>query len=480
MIYTNKIINRVKNIPIGAKAAIVYTIASVFSRGLAIITMPIFTRIMTTADIGYVNIYNSWHGILLTIATLGTTSAGCHVAMKDFSNERNQYLSSVLSLTTLMSILLLAVYSVAPQMWNSWTGLSTDMMVLMLFGFIFEPAREFWLIRQRFEYRYKTVAFFIIITSIVATITSIVVVLQLNSHHLTNVIAKGRLLANNTVIIFAAFCIWMYIFIKGKTFINIRYWKYSLALSVPLIANSVADQVLNVSDRIMISRLVSDSATGIYGTLATVSGIFTLVWGAINSSFIPFLYQNIGKENEKIKKYANQLLGAYGLVALLATLIAPEIVRILATEEYYEAIYIMPPIAAGVFLVSVEYMHSNILIYNKNSKCILYATIGGAICNITLNAIFIPVFGYMAAAYTTLVTHIVLAFSQAILANKVHHVNNGEYVPYDERRLFAIGATIIALCFCVIPLYSITWLRYLCIIILLGFVTMTVYRKIRQ
>lgn len=469
------VINKIKNMPIGAKAAIVYTVASVFSRGLAIITMPIFTRIMTTADIGYVNIYNSWHGILLIVATLATTSAGCHVAMKDFSEEKDQYISSVLTLTTLMSLFLLICYLLAPEIWNNFTGLSTSMMVLMLVGFIFEPAREFWLIRQRYEYKYKNVAALIISTAIIATVVSIIVVLQLNSKGLSGIIAEGRLLANNSIIILVASIIWIYTFIKGKTFINLKYWKYSLVLSIPLIANSVADQILNVSDRIMISRIISDSATGIYGTLATVSALFTMVWSAINASFIPFLYQNIGKENGKIKKYANQLLGAYGLVALFTTLVAPEIVKILATEEYYEAIYIMPPIAAGVFLVSVEYMHSNILIYNKNSKCILFATIGGAVCNITLNAICIPIFGYMAAAYTTLFTHVVLAILQASLANRVHYKNNSEYAPYDERKIFIISSMISGLCLCAIPLYSITWLRYLVIVLMIVIVAFFAY-----
>ena len=42
-----------------AKSAIVYTLSTVFSRGLAIITVPIFTRLMTTDQIGEVNLYNS-------------------------------------------------------------------------------------------------------------------------------------------------------------------------------------------------------------------------------------------------------------------------------------------------------------------------------------------------------------------------------------------------------------------------------------
>ena len=54
----NKILDKIKNVPIGVKAAAVYTLASVFSKGLAIITVPIFTRIMSTSEIGVVNLYN--------------------------------------------------------------------------------------------------------------------------------------------------------------------------------------------------------------------------------------------------------------------------------------------------------------------------------------------------------------------------------------------------------------------------------------
>lgn len=42
---------KLQNIPLGVKAAVVYTMASVFSRGLSMITVPIFTRIMSTSEL---------------------------------------------------------------------------------------------------------------------------------------------------------------------------------------------------------------------------------------------------------------------------------------------------------------------------------------------------------------------------------------------------------------------------------------------
>ena len=118
-------------IPIGVKAAIVYILGSLFSRGLSMITMPIFTRIMTTAEIGTVSIYNSWYSILSVIATLSLTSGGFQSAMKDFPQERDQYESSVLTLTSCMAIILSVVYFINPQFWNSIFDLNIPLMVLI-------------------------------------------------------------------------------------------------------------------------------------------------------------------------------------------------------------------------------------------------------------------------------------------------------------------------------------------------------------
>lgn len=62
------------------------------------------------------------------------------------------------------------------------------------------------------------------------------------------------------------------------------------------------------------------------------------------------------------------MLGMYSLVAILLVYLAPEIVRILATEEYYKGIYIMPPIAGGVYFIAVSNLYSDILVYLKKTK----------------------------------------------------------------------------------------------------------------
>ena len=113
-----KKLKTVRNMSPVAKAALAYTFAGLATRGLSIITVPIFTRIMSTAEIGTVNVFNSWYAMLSAVSTLSLTSGGFMVGMKDYSDRRDQYTSSVLTITTLMAFIIAGVYFVAEDFWN--------------------------------------------------------------------------------------------------------------------------------------------------------------------------------------------------------------------------------------------------------------------------------------------------------------------------------------------------------------------------
>lgn len=196
------------------------TMASVFSRGLSMITVPIFTRIMSTSEIGMVNLYNSWYSLLNVIATLSLTSGGFQAAMKDFEGERDQYQSSVLTLTSTMAIILGCIYFLIPNIWNKITGLPSVLMILMLVVFFFAPAQDFWLLRQRYEYKYKMAGALTMGSALASTILSVIVVLNLNKVG-SDQIAVGRLYATNIVSIIISAILWIKLYVKGKTIVNI-------------------------------------------------------------------------------------------------------------------------------------------------------------------------------------------------------------------------------------------------------------------
>lgn len=449
------------SIPDSFKSAIVYLFSTVFTRGLAIITTPIFTRIMTTDQVGIVNLYSSWYSMITVVSTLALTSGGFSIALREFEKERDQYVSSVLSLTSIVAIGLALVYSLSKTFWNDVTGLPTHLMLLLIFGLLVAPARDFWLSRQRFEYRYKLSGTVTVLSAIFASGLAVAAVLYANSIGYSD-IASVRLFANYFIIYGVAFIIWLSIFWQGRCFYSSKYWRFSLQLSLPLIGYSVASQILSVSDRMMISKMVGNSAVGVYGTLYTVSSLSLMVWMAINASFEPYLYQNMENPKSKIKKLSMSMLGMYSLVAILLVYLAPEIVRILATDEYYKGIYIMPPVAGGVYFIAVSNLYSDILVYLKRTKIIMISAAIAATLNVILNYIMIEAYGYMAAAYTTLFSYVVMAVLLSIWANREFkkHITEVDFV-YDNKLILAMSIMTLVISLFAISIYDYGIIRYI-------------------
>ena len=162
------------------------------------------------------------------------------------------------------------------------------------------------------------------------------------------------------------------------------------------------------------------------------------------------------------------------------TFLAPEIVQILATEEYYEAIYIMPPIAAGVFLTCVSNMYTNVLIYYKKTQYIMLAAIIAALSNVILNFIFIRKYGYMAAAYTTLFAYIILSAGQGICARMVcDKVRGKQNTVYNDNAIALMALITIIISLSGLVFYENRLLRYIAVAIEL-LVTIFLVTKVLQ
>lgn len=100
------------------------------------------------------------------------------------------------------------------------TGLPTHLMILLLVGLLVAPARDFWLSRQRFEYRYKLPGAVTIVSAVAASGLAVVAVLYANSIDYSD-IASVRLFANYSIVYGVAAVIWFSIFLRVSAFIHL-------------------------------------------------------------------------------------------------------------------------------------------------------------------------------------------------------------------------------------------------------------------
>ena len=88
--------------------------------------------------------------------------------------------------------------------------------------------------------------------------------------------------------------------------------------------------------------------------------------------------------------------------------------KVFSTAAYYEAIYIIPPISASIIFTTMYSFFSIPEYYYDANKFSMVASIIAAVANIITNYIFIKLFGYLAAGFTTLFCNILMALGHYV------------------------------------------------------------------
>lgn len=170
----------------------------------------------------------------------------------------------------------------------------------------------------------------------------------------------------------------------------------------------------------MINNIIGSDKAAIYSVAYTFSMMFTILTNAINSSFIPYTYKSLKKQNYKeLKKNASILVLLVGVACIIAMGLGAEFIRIFAAPKYYEARWVVIPVAESLLFLFIYPLFCNVEFYFEKTKFIMVASSGAAIINILLNYLFIPKFGYIAAAYTTLVCYILLTIAHYVAYKKL-------------------------------------------------------------
>lgn len=455
-------INKVCKLPENLKATLAFAIASFATSGINYITTPIFTRILSTSEYGLISVYNSWFEIVRVFASVTLIFPGIlNVGLYEHSDNRWKYLSSMLGMTACSTVVISVFYGIFHQSVNEFFKLPVSTIILMLITCFFQPATIFWTQKQRYEIKYKSTFCVSVGTAVMAQVVSVIAVLCLkNSNHNMGVV---RLWSAGIVNLIVAIFLYIYICRRGKKYVDSILWKSTLFVAVPLIPHYLSTVVLSSIDKIMISQMISQNKTGIYSLAAILSAIGVLIWRALSVTYTPFVNSKLGERDFlSIREAVKPLLLVVAAFCILTALAAPEIIGILATKEYYEGIYVVPPIAAGIYTTALYDNFTAISFFHKKSFNIMIATVIAAISNVIMNYVFIMKCGYIAAGYTTLASNLILTALHYINSRKIEK----EKV-YDFK--FCLLSVLVVTISCLLCnlIYKFTWVRYGVILIII-------------
>lgn len=380
-----------------------YVLANFLTVGLAFITMPIFTRLMSPEDYGIMSVYTSFEGIIAIIFGLGIRGAISRYYYEE-KNDFFDYLSSNIWLILIVSIGLSLLAIFFRNHLQTFLNIPLGMIYIALGIAI--PQAIFQLYQSYLQASKKSdrVASLNIIGAIISTGLAILIMIQMNDERYY---AKA---IGQAVSAFVMFLFTFWILRKKLNFeIKKQHLSYSLLFGLPIIIHLLSQNILNNFDQIIINQLVGQHETGIYSVAYKIGMVQSIISMAILQAWTPMFYDKLNKEkhsdiNALAKKYAFIVM----LVAVLLIFFAKEIIIILADKTFHEALGIIPIIIVSYFFFFLYTMYVNYAFYEKKTKNIASITIIAGSLNVFLNYLFIPKLGYIAAAWTTLFSYIIL------------------------------------------------------------------------
>ncbi|WP_167511393.1 lipopolysaccharide biosynthesis protein [Pseudobutyrivibrio xylanivorans] len=466
----NKAIEKYRLLPVQVRASLWFLVCSFLQKGISMITTPIFTRIMSPEDFGEFGVFNSWYGIIAIIVALGLTGGVHTQGLVKYENEGPIFTSSLQGLSLTLVAFWFAIYLLFKDFWNSLFSLSSEQMISMFILIWITAVFGFWANEQRVHYSYQSLVVVTLISSVIKPAVEIIFVMSAADKATARII--GWVICD---IVMFGWVFFAHLF-KGKIYFSKKFWTYALAFNIPLVPHYLSQTVLNSADRIMIQRMVGDGEAGIYNLAYSVSLIMTLFNVALTQTLNPWMYQKIKEKRiTSLAPVAYTTLIIVAVVNLLLIVMAPEAVAIFAPKEYYDAIWVIPPVAMSVYFMYSYDLFAKFAFYYEKTGIIMMASIIGAILNVALNYIFIGKFGYMAAGYTTLVCFIIYAVAHYTFMRKVCRDCCEEKYPYSTSIILKITIPFLVAGFILMATYNYIYIRYG--IVILTFIVAFVFRK---
>ena len=379
-----------------------YFTATILINALGIISLPVYTSFLTTAEFGIVEIFNNTIKVLAVLMTFNTHQA---VGRYYFEGKKdwNIFLGTSLITTffvfVVVSIILfisqrwILYYLNIPQALFYWFFPATiSLAILAIFSQLFVAKKQSFLVSKG-QVLFSYGRFFGAVIGLLWVVP----------------LYFGRVIGDVILSVFIAAYLFYKIWPHIKWKINLDHLKYNLKFSLPLIPYSLSGFILNFFDLFMINSS-NNSDAGIYAFAYKIGFLFLGLDQALHNATKPDFYKIMNSGTyELLIDQIKSMLKFHAIGATFLILFASDIGYLLARNAAYTySLNIVPIIVIGYLFFASYNFYARLLFYSKKTYYISIITLFVAFLNIVLNIIYIPLYGYEAAAYTTLASFIVM------------------------------------------------------------------------
>lgn len=386
------------------KALSWYTIGSVLIKSVNFFTLRLFTDLLSTTDYGIFGIYQSYLSIFEMLILFGTSHT-IKMVKYDEEMDYDKYVSSIIYIPMIGTVLLVSFTRVIFCFTTSFAELSQTIWYAIFISAGAAAICNIIVGKLILEGEYKKYIAYSLSNTVLNIGVSVLLcytLFQTGNAYWARII--GGLFAN----IFC--CVFLMTSTKtGKP--NFTYMKRGIILGLPLLIHAIATQILVQTDKIVISHLSNYGAVGIYSAATSIVVIPTTILNSVENSWSPWYYDSISKkEYVKIKQKNTMLSALFAVGIALFVLVSPEVVRLMTNRDYWDAIYVLIPLSIATYAELIYVIPLNLELYYKKNAGVWVYTVAAVVVNLLCDIAFVKFFGYLASAYVTCASRILLFF----------------------------------------------------------------------
>lgn len=409
----NELIEKIKDADIfeTLKHSKNYFSADIATRAIAFISIPIFTRLFTQADYGIVAVFSAYSGIITVILSLNSYSA-VNRYYYEKKADFGEFIGTTAIFISLILIVTIPIYILFYQQIAELMQLPGLLPVYLLFACLFTIIYSIYyqiLVPQK---KSKEVAVISVLRTCATVGIAVLFVYLLKENRYL-----GQIWATLLVGLFFSIYFMRKISKYSKFSFKIKHVKYISTYSLPLIPYVLSSIILSQFDRIMVNNIIDAASAGLYSLGYNVGILLLMVISSTQTALIPDFFKFLdNKEYNRLDVLFKRVFSIVTIAALGLVLFAKEIVMILADEKFHPGLSVVPIVVIGYVFYEMFVVYEMYPQYMKKTIFTSAVVLTAGMTNILLNAIFIPKYGYIAAAYTTVASYFIMFLMAWIMA----------------------------------------------------------------
>ena len=414
----------------------VYSLMNLVTKMGSFIFLPIITRLLTQEEFGIVGTLAPITSLFTVILGLGLYNAQMkkYVDLKENEDEFGSYMfSSTLIIVVFNVVTYIFLFTPPAQKLFSYiVDLSKvsyyPLIIVSILIATSNALNNLAVTLFRMKRMYMKVA----IGSVVSLFTTYILAIYFIQYLKWGVF--GNQFANLMALLIVFLFYFKDYFGKFRFKLNFDYVKYSLRNGLPLIFIELTDQVVNLSDRLVLAKFVSLAVVGGYTLAFTGGRVLSVITGSFVNSWTPEFYEAMKEDrtNPKITRSVENFIAIISFACVIAQLFAPEGIKLIFPKSYHQAINYMALILAGI-VVQALFCLDYFFHFHEDSIYIFYFTMFAMIFNLVGNIIFIPKFpeiGPIIAAWTTLLAFLFRAIMEMAIIKRKYKIS------FNYKKLF--------------------------------------------